>query len=40
MSKKQFAKLAAKFGGWMEGDVARFPTVWAKQEFEKALAAA
>lgn len=27
-----------KFGGWIEGDVARFPSVYLKDEFEKAWA--
>jgi len=39
MTKKQFAALARKFGGWMEGDIARFPSVYQKEQFEKALAA-
>jgi hypothetical protein len=39
MTKKELVALVTKFGGWMEGDVARFPSVYQKEQFEKALAA-
>jgi hypothetical protein len=36
MNNKQFFALVKKFGGWVEGDIARFPTVYQKQQFEQA----
>jgi hypothetical protein len=37
MTKAQFAKLVKQFDGWMEGDIARFPSVYQKEQFERAL---
>lgn len=36
MTKQEFAKLAKRYGGWMEGDIARFPSVHQKTQFEDA----
>lgn len=36
--RKEFEKLVKRLGGWMEGDIARFPTVDAKDRFKRALA--
>jgi len=33
-----FKKLVAKHSGWLEDEVARFPSVWHKQQFEKEMA--
>lgn len=30
-----FKKLVEKHKGWIEGDVARFPSPWHKEQFEK-----
>jgi hypothetical protein len=38
MKRKDFVKLVKQFGGWMEGEIARFKTVYDKLQFEKALA--
>ncbi len=38
MTKKEFTKIARQFKGWMEGDIARFPSVHQKEQFEKFLA--
>jgi hypothetical protein len=35
---KEFVALAAKFGGWVDGKKLRFPTVDAKDRFERANA--
>jgi hypothetical protein len=37
MERKDFVKLVKEFGGWMEGDTARFPSVFNKTSFENAL---
>ena len=37
MTKREFTKLAKQFGGWMEGDIARFPSVHQKEQFEKLI---
>jgi hypothetical protein len=37
MSKREITKLIKKFGGWWEGDIARFPSPHLKDEFLKAL---
>jgi hypothetical protein len=34
---KEFKAAVKKFNGWIEGDVARFPTVHDKECFEKFL---
>lgn len=36
MTRKEFVKLVKQFQGWMEGDMARFPSVWHKEQFCKA----
>lgn len=36
MTYKSFRALVEKFGGWIEGGVAYFPTVHARQLFERA----
>jgi len=38
MSFKQFKAAVKKFNGWIEGDIARFPRVYDKVEFEKYVA--
>ena len=35
MTYNEACKLVKKLGGWMEGDVARFPSVAAKEQFER-----
>jgi hypothetical protein len=35
MNSKQFAKAVAARGGWIEGNVAYFPTVHAREQFER-----
>lgn len=41
MSTKQIKKLIAKFEGWTEptteGFIARFPSPWHKEQFQRAL---
>ena len=41
MTKRDIAKLAKQFDGWLEGDgreyVARFPTPWQANQFQLAL---
>lgn len=37
---KQMLKLVAKYQGWMEGDIARFPSPYLASEFTKAVARA
>lgn len=37
MPKDTFVKLVKAHGGWMKGDMARFPSVDAKLRFEAAL---
>jgi hypothetical protein len=36
MTYKEFQALVKKFGGWIDGDVARFPTPFALEQFNKA----
>ena len=36
MTKKQFTALVKKYHGWIEGSVAHFPSVYLKEQFEKA----
>jgi hypothetical protein len=38
MSFQEFKKLVKQHGGWMEGQIARFKTVYDKLQFEKAVA--
>lgn len=40
MGFKEIKKLVKRFGGWMEDDVARFPTPHQKDAFNRALAEA
>lgn len=35
MSEKDFKVAVKKFGGWIEGDMVRFPTVHQRQQFER-----
>ncbi len=35
MTYKEFKKLIEKHSGWLEDEVARFPSVWHKEQFEK-----
>lgn len=35
LSWKEFKRLVAKHHGWIENEVARFPTVYDKEQFEK-----
>lgn len=39
MDRKALLKLVKSFGGWLEGDVAYFPSVHQRQLFEKAFSA-
>jgi len=40
MTSKQLTALLKAHNGWWEGDIARFPSVWDKDQFEKAYALA
>ena len=37
MTKKQITKIVKKFGGWWDGDIARFPSPYLKDQFLKAI---
>ena len=39
-TRKQMFKLVARYQGWMEGDIARFPSPYLAGEFTKAVARA
>lgn len=39
MKKRDVTRLMREHGGWWEGLVARFPSVYQKEQFEKALTA-
>lgn len=34
MTYKQFKDLVRKHKGWIEGECARFPSVWHREQFE------
>lgn len=38
MTRKEFLALVKRFHGWIEGNVAHFPSVYLKEQFEKASA--
>ena len=38
MAFRDFKKLVRKYRGWIEGDIARFPSVYLKEQFEKEFA--
>jgi hypothetical protein len=38
MTYKAFKVIVAKHSGWIEDGVARFPSVWHKEQFEKETA--
>jgi hypothetical protein len=35
MTYAEFKKLVKKYKGWIEGDIARFPSPYLKEQFEK-----
>jgi hypothetical protein len=37
MNNYAFRKLVAKYQGWIEGGVARFPSVYLKEQFVKEM---
>lgn len=37
MQRRALLKIVKRFHGWMEGNIAYFPSVWLKEQFQKAL---
>lgn len=40
MQRRALLKIIRKFHGWMEGDIAYFPSVWLREQFQRHLALA
>ena len=38
MKLKDFKKLVRKWSGWIEGNMAYFPSVWHREQFQKEAA--
>ncbi len=38
MTYDQFKKLVRKHKGWIEGEIARFPSPWNNEQFEREFA--